>query len=395
MQQEAPNVSPEEQKRFDTVFGGRWIAILFLVVLCVPAVRMLMPVHEDAATLRFDATKPPPPLPRSMGTLLRFPREYVPYFNQHFGFRRDLMALYARLKLSGIAVSDSQRVLVGKDGWLYFTGDNIVDDFLGLKPFTEPELEAWTRLLVARRDWLRARGIPYVFFIAPNTHTIYPEHLPSWIIRTRAPTRREQLIAYLKAHSDVDVLDMAPPLLAAKQKELVYYRTDTHWNMVGAFTVYQEISAWMTRHFPEWRSFGPSDFERTETPGWHGALGYMLGAPELATETRPDFVARMPGVIRTDGAPLPQDETADAWTVRPVVVRESDDGEIPNAVIFRDSQMAAPAQFLSRHFRRTVLVWSNTLDAAIIEREHPSVVIQELVERTLTGAVPVDPRFPP
>lgn len=391
---------PKELASWRIDFGSsvarRAIAAIFVLGLCLPGLRMLAPVRdEDAGTLRFEATKPPPPFPRSVGAVARFPRDYVFYFNSHFGFRRPLMSSYAHLKAHGIAVSDSGTVIIGKDAWLYFGGENVIDDFRGMKPFTDAELERWAKLLVARRDWLRARNIPYVFLVAPNTHTIYPEHLPSWIVRSGRPTRLAQLSAYLKQHTDVDVVELAPALLAAKQNEQVYYRTDTHWNMLGAFVVYQQISAWMKTQFPAWRSFGRDDFVRTETPGWHGGLAYALGAPDLGVETRVDLVPREPVEIRTDGAPLPRDETYDAWTIRPVVVRECDTGEIPRAVIFRDSQMAAPAQYLSRHFRRAVLVWDNRFDPATIERERPNVVIQEVVERTLAAGVPEDPPLPP
>ncbi|MDB4945194.1 MAG: hypothetical protein JWP97_4728 [Labilithrix sp.] len=381
---------------FEATFAQRWMVALFAAVLVLPGLVMLVPERtQDANRLRFEATSPPPPTPRSPGALARYPRDYVGYFNGHFGLRRPLMGAYARLKLAGLAVSDSQRVIVGEDGWLYFAGDRIVDDLRGLLPFEERDLAAWARLLARRRDWLAARGIPYVFLIAPNTHTIYPEHLPSWIVRGSTTTRREQLLAYLKEHSDVPVLDLVPPLRAAKEREQVYYRTDTHWNLVGGFVAYQTLSAWLAGVLPGWHRYEESDFVRSETPHWRGGLGYMLGAPELAEETRPEITARQGATILTDGAPLPADETTDAWTVRPIVVRQSADGEIGTAVVFRDSQFSAPAQFLSRHFRRTVLVWQPTFDPAVVLREHPQVVIHEVVERTLTGPVPEDPPFEP
>jgi hypothetical protein len=293
------------------------------------------------------------------------------------------MALYAQLKVRVFGVSGSAAVTLGKQRWLFFTGDLIVDDYRCSRPLTETELAQWKDHLLSRRDWLRSRGIPYVFVVAPNTGTIYPEYLPDALHRFGSASRLEQLTSYLEQHSDFRPIELRKPLTEAKGMGTLYYKTDSHWNQMGGFVAYEQISARLRGLLPAWKSRTIDDFDLVPTADWAGDLSYMLGAPSLFRETRIDLVPRQPMDVRSDGLPMPVSESEGNWSIQPVVVRESAQGEIPRTVVLRDSYFGAPAQFLSNHFGRMVMLWTGDLDPAVIEREHPDVVIEEIVERGL------------
>jgi hypothetical protein len=380
------NDTPEPSRYHPIV--DRMTVLVFALVLCAPVAARVFHLREDPDVMRFDSASATPP---ALSFNLRSPRELERYFHTHFVFREELTSLHARMKVLGFGTSGSDVVVIGKQGWLFYSGEEIVDDYRRVRPFDEDELAGWTHLLVARRDWLRARGIPFLFFIVPNQQTIYPEFMPDWMTRENNPSRLDQLIGYLKMHTDLDVIDLRPSLLAAKTRELVYYKTDSHWNQAAGFIAYREIEAWMERHFTQWRPLPDASFRRVETPDWHGGLSYLLGEPSLFGEQRLEIVPLVPDGVTSDGMPLVSDETMDAWTRRRLVERTSPDGEIPRAVVFRDSMMAAPAQFLSRHFQRMVLAWSRVFDSDLITREHPDVVIEEFAERFLMEPIPTDP----
>ena len=65
------------------------------------------------------------------------------------------------------------------------------------------------------------------------------------------------------------------------------------------------------------------------------------------------------------------------------LVTEIPGASLPRAVIFRDSFASRLAPYLSEHFSRAVYLWQNDFDSDAIEREHPDVVIQEIVSRHL------------
>ena len=71
-----------------------------------------------------------------------------------------------------------------------------------------------------------------------------------------------------------------------------------------------------------------------------------------------------------------------------LLVTGIDDPSLPRAVIFRDSFTSALVPFLSEHFSRAVYLWQNDFDADVVTREHPDVVIQEIVGRHLYNFIP-------
>ena len=70
------------------------------------------------------------------------------------------------------------------------------------------------------------------------------------------------------------------------------------------------------------------------------------------------------------------------------LVTEIDDPSLPRAVIFRDSFVSRLVPFLSEHFSRAVYLWQNDFDADVVTKEHPDVVIQEIVGRHLYNFIP-------
>jgi alginate O-acetyltransferase complex protein AlgJ len=392
---DAPTSSTTRERSPRGRIADRVVIALFLAVLVTPMLALGVGVGLDKdSERRFEQWNPFPEWSWRPKKLLRYPPALQRYYNARFAFRGALMRSHAWLKIKLFNVSSTDRVTLGKDGWLFYAADGTLDDYRRIRPFTNAELDGWTRMLVQRRDWLRKRGIPFLFTIAPNPQTLYSEFMPESVRRSNNPSRMDQLLAHLRQTTDIDVLDLRPALLAMKQHERVAYMTDTHWNQIGGFVAYQEIARWMRRRLPALRTFTLEDFERVDVPKWHGGLSYFLGAPQMFSETRVELRPRTSVRVTTDGQPLSADESLDLAVPRRRVDRRSDDGEVASALFIRDSQFGAPAQFLSRHFRHSVLLWQPTIDPAVVDEIRPQVVVQQIAERLLMGDVPVDPELP-
>src|SRR5687767_13011287 len=90
-------------------------------------------------------------------------------------------------------------VIEGRSGFLFLTGDSnrVLDQHAGRLRLTAADLDAWKRVLEARVERARERGARYVFAIAPDTQSVYPEMLPVGI--ESVPTRPvHQLIEHLE-----------------------------------------------------------------------------------------------------------------------------------------------------------------------------------------------------
>jgi len=59
------------------------------------------------------------------------------------------------------------------------------------------------------------------------------------------------------------------------------------------------------------------------------------------------------------------------------------------AIVFRDSFAGSWYPFLGQHFREVLYVWHYDWDRALIEREKPDVVIDEILERFFNLQDPV------
>jgi len=164
---------------------------------------------------------------------LDWPVQFETWLDDHFPLRPQLIRLHAII-WHRIFEAPSNDVVVGRRGWLFYSGNRTLEDLVGRDKLTDAQLQQWLLGLEGRRAWLRDRGIGYLFVIEPNKSNIYPEMLPALLQAEIHPGKQDQLLAYLrKRGSSVPVLDLRPALLASKAKELVYLRTDSHWNGAG------------------------------------------------------------------------------------------------------------------------------------------------------------------
>ncbi len=325
--------------------------------------------------------------PRAIG---RFPSKFEAYFNDHFGYRKRLIRWHGKAATKWLGVAPSPKVVRGRDGWLFYAGEGVIDYHRARYPFTRGELVEWQRALEGRREWLAARGIRYLVVVAPNKHSIYPEYLPAWVNRVGDATRLDQLLEHMSGHSDVAILDLRPPVLAAKGDRFLYHRTDTHWNDRGAFVAYRAIMRRLAGWFPQARPLERTDFDCRVVESDGRDLAVMLGQQDSMREKEPVFVPSTPRrACKVDpGEPATAGPRGKGSRT---LVMERENGQIPRAVMLRDSFSVALVPFLSEHFGRIVYLWDYGFDTEAIERERPDVVVQELVERALTNVRPTPP----
>src|SRR6185295_1542120 len=132
-----------------------------------------------------------------------------------------------------------------------------------------------------RRDWLAQRDIRYLFIVAPDKQTIYPEYMPAQLNRVGTATRLDQLVTYFERHSDIRILDLRDALRAVKLHDRPYERLDSHWNDVGAWSAYAEIAKQVGRWFPKVQPLPLSSFERSSSAGEGNDLAMLLSLRDL------------------------------------------------------------------------------------------------------------------
>lgn len=364
--------------RSDTI-----LVIVFLIAICLPAADVLLDLDPTRLSEK-RRLAPPPPVRLSQPLEVSYTAAFESWWNDSFGFRRSLVVGYSRALLA-LGVSPTPSVILGRSGWLFFAGDEALASYRAVQPFTEAELAAWQHRIETRRDWLAERGIHYLVVIAPNKETIYPEFMPGHLNRVRPVTRLDQLVTYLRSHSSVAIVDPRDVLRAAKAEGIVYLRTDTHWNDVGAWLLHREILMGLRQWYPQLEPTPAAAFVPNIRTGWSGDLATMLGLDGRLSEDKLELAPRNGRAARgADPGPRPEDPQ------RNLSAAERGTASLPRAVMFHDSFGLSLQPFVAESFSRIVFSsgptnWRRNFDAALVERERPAVVIQEIAERFAVG----------
>jgi len=357
------------------------LASAFVATLVLTGLAALTPPAQPALEFENRRVAPWPSLKWQAAFTTSFERA----FGDRFGARNALLRAHHLALLYGFGVSPSANVLIGRDDWLYFLGEDgrsLDRHYRGMLPISDAEIAAVVAELRRRQEFLAALGIAYVVTIIPEKYTIYPEHLPSWIVRTDKPTPLERLTAAISADGSVRFVDLRAPLLTAKLGKRVYYTTDSHWNMQGAAVAYGAIMQEIERALPGGRL--PTIAPAALPP-------YVAGVDEYSGDLA-RFVGLPPRYREPDVAPLSKvlaDPSArcgkriDAGTDEGFEIYACGRPGLPRAVMYRDSMAIPLIPFLSENFGRIVYVSARQLDPALILREKPDVVIEEMVERSL------------
>ena len=374
------------------------LVAIFVGVLAAPLCGVLRDGVEDE--IRITERRQAAPLPDielahrgpiawpKTKSLKGFPAGFEAWFNDHLWLRRQQLLAYNLALHAGLVSNSFARpaagqaarapVIIGRDGWLFFSGDRLIEDYRCTDPFRPDELNEWQAALEERRDWLAERGIRYLVVVAPNAQTIYGEYLPQSMNRVGDKSRLDQLLERMHG-TGVEVLDLRAPLLAAKSQLRTYHKTDTHWNEFGAFVACREIltslARWNAAAVPP--SLADFDVQTIDSEGDY--LAKLVESPLAYREEVIRLVPRQPRkAVSEEVAPRN-------------LVTTCDEAPLPRAVVLHDSFMQALAPFLSEHFQRAHYLWTRDFRTDVIDRERPALVIEEMVERRLMSAPPPNP----
>ena len=311
----------------------------------------------------------------------------------HFTFRPVLIVAwnYFRFLLGDSARSD---LLIGSDGWLYFNTSTDWLDEIGVQPAGLPSITSWRQAIVERRDWVESRGSRFLFVIAPEKETIYPEHLPPALRKRGMDTKATRLIDALRG-TGVDVLYLRDALLARKaQGAQVHFRLDMHWTQAGALAAAEAIADHI-------RKILPAVDKREFTLRWSKP---QIRWPEIYRGTAhldQATLLGLPFLKEPDAIVAP----VDGWkATKKVEFRDghllyefmrTDAPSLPTLVVYGDSYIFPLMRPLAEYFRRAVFInpWEtltgecSLFPPQFIRSEHPDIVVNLRFEKGLADPV--------
>lgn len=365
---------------------ARLTTITFLLLLWLPLLVSLTSPDAAVSSSEQRSLAPAPTLELAPEALARLPRQLERYYDDRLGLRDALIRAWAWLHIEALGVSPSPKLVVGRDGWLFFGHENAVAQYRGIARFDEASLARWMRVLRARRDWLAERGVAYLLVLVPNKHRVYGEYMPDSLPRVSQRSQLDQLVERLEADG-VPFLDLRPVLERAAQRARVYHKTDTHWNDLGAYAAYVAILERLAALDPALAPQPPVAVRPLTRfrPGL--GLARIVGLSRAYPEESFDLVV---ADARAEVSPARRAALEDRMRRQLPFGLGTGDGALPDAVMFRDSFADALVPYLSESFSRIVYVWDRDVDPQVVELERPDLVLQEIAERFLDRP-PLDP----
>lgn len=162
------------------------------------------------------------------------------YVDDRFTFRLAISKLYTQLQIRLYGKSPNNRVVIGQDGWLFINEINSCEYVKGLKLMDPAFLEAYRQTIVERAEWLALHGIKYYIAIPPLKHHIYAHKLPMKYLQYEDTCQLLATYEQLNQHPNITVIFLEEEL-KKHNNEHIYYKTDTHWNLKGAYYAYTKI----------------------------------------------------------------------------------------------------------------------------------------------------------
>jgi len=356
-------------------------ALIAIVAVLLPVMATVDPLR--GAAIRWEQRRAAawPPV-AMLATPAKFGAAFGQAFADRFGMRSALIVAQHWALVDIFGVSPVANVMIGRDGWLFWLGEDarsLDRHYRGTRRVPDFEAEAYVAEVKRRHEYLRSRGIAYLPIIVPEKFTIYPEYLPSWVAPGRNPTLLARTMDRLAEDGSVPYVDLRPVLRETKGGERLYYLTDSHWNLAGAGVAYVAIMHAVQALLPGRLATVAPPVRPPYIAGrdvYWGDLARAMGIPFRFTE--PDYLPLDAVTSNPRRAGL---------LARPIAMRglmtiyEQPNADLPKLVMNRDSMAVALIPLLSENFHRSVYVQSTALARETIEREHPDIVIDEIVER--------------
>jgi alginate O-acetyltransferase complex protein AlgJ len=375
----------KEGNKYSRRFTNIILITGFLLVLLLPAVQ--------------DGFKPIPTMPSAENRRLAekphvkwdnldpFPVAYENYYSDHFSFREHLVRL--KSLFSVIVLNQSplpEKVIAGRDGWLYIVKDELnhyrVDHLL-----TPEQLDSIYTEMNRRKNYLDEKQIHLYFAIVPSKYTVYPEYLPPFEFKRNTTDRTDQVKDVLQK-AGINVIDLRTPMLEAKSKDLIYRKTDNHWNSLGAYIASSAIVDRIKMDFPNIPDLNLNDYSLTQISVKGGNAAFMMHMENYFTDINYNFEKKTPEKAKLSAKsnyPLPEYyKNTDEYEF----VYSSQDTTLPSMLVIRDSFGQAVMPFLSQSFNRSVYIfdgWHYTLCENIVENEHPDIMIYLVFESLWDG----------
>lgn len=301
----------------------------------------------------------------------KYGSQFDAWFNDRFNGRKHFIRLYSHIKKTLVISNDL--VVKENDGWLFYKGEQSLDNFQNKNLFSDEELQNIAQYLSDIDNWAIKNNKHFYYFIIPDKNKIYGENIT--VLKKLRPdneSRANQLVNYLKENTKIKVLYLYDVLMNSKDRGLLYYKNDTHWNDFGAYIGYQEITRMIKQNY---KQISPVVCNKIDSaPHEIGDLTNMLGS-----SAEKDLI-QYPKPVLNDSSVCeyntPDKEERNGFMCY-------NNNKKLNVFVLRDSFTSALKRYFNNTFKTVKYEWRYdiTKDDLKYIKNNSNIIVLEQVER--------------
>lgn len=355
-----------DKKRIFLSWGELLYIVLFFIIILFPVIKIdnekVDKIENRNLSLKSELIK-------GKSLNMNYGKETDSWLNDHFYKRREIINFYEKINTTIIGRIENEKALVGKEKWIFYKGDNSIENFQNINLFTEAQLKNIEDNLKNREEWLKKQNIKYYTFIAPDKNKIYKEYYPNYINQINSFGKGYQLREYLK-NKNINLIYPYEELIKEKKENLVYWKTDTHWNEYGGYIGYKRLIDEIKKDFQEVKTVKEDELNIGFAP--YG--GDLLGMLSLSSDIYKNINYKTLN-IKNQNFSYVKNEGSNG-----VLTKSSKKYKV---LIFRDSFTSAMTPYISETFGEVEYIWRHDFNnfQNKIKEFKPDIVIHEIVER--------------
>jgi alginate O-acetyltransferase complex protein AlgJ len=353
---------------------------VFALVLTAPVAGKAFNIYVPWTVAENRRMAGSPKIQLAFSAIRKFPTQFDAYFTDNFRFRNVLIRLNSLLKVRILGTSPSQSVVLGKDGWLYFAGED-KSIYRKKHEYSEEELREREQEFSADVDNFKKSNMRFYMMIVPEKQSIYDEYLPLYLKDLNRHSRYLQFLGSMENTSyRASIVDIYRDLIREKKKgRLLYYKTDSHWNDLAAMVAYKRLIQAIQRDCDLARN-ATSAKCAVQVKTYSGDLAQMLGLQEIISENS----YFLPNATRKTDTERYRRSYEGVEIEHELIASPSQACPEGGVVMIRDSQARPMIPWIASSFCRCVFVDALETDetiSKIISKERPAIVIYERAER--------------
>ena len=194
--------------------------------------------------------------------------EFDGWIDDNIGFRSKIVEWNAKIQYYVFdRLTHNSTMSIGPKGILNTGSEKEFMQYQHLDLKSEEELLAIADSFQKVSNYLEENGIQYYYMPLYEKYSIYPEHMPKYIIQYGDVSRIDQIVDVLDTKTNINIVLLKDKLIEAKKEYEPYceYGDPGHWTQRGSYIGYCELMKLINQNGNNYPILQEEDFNITIT----------------------------------------------------------------------------------------------------------------------------------